>query len=290
MPIQAADTGNLEKGSNVLIGEARYTSEFNSPCIHLVERHQLGHGENTYRFLKFGQATFNSLTDGEDMVDSQDLGMTYVDASPSEVGAKFIITDKLARELKPEAFGIAGRMLGDGMGRKRDEDIIALFASLDNAFGATSKYLALSNASACVSNARGLKIPNPIYAVHSPNAIGYLAIATMAIGATYYAGLLDETTRKILSNFWRGVVINQVPFFDDGNINVISGDTTGYGAIFSKSAMGVVESKAPYTARERDESLRATEIVMVSDYIAVEIDGTYGASMRYEIGSLATNN
>jgi len=230
------------------------------------------------------------LTDGEDLVDSQEFGMTYVDAEPSEVGAKFIITDKAERELKPAMMGVAGRMLGDGMGRKRDEDIIALFSSLDNALGAASKYLSIQNAQACVSNGRGYKFPNPVYVVHHPNAIGYLAQSAMAIGSTYYIGLLDETTRKILNNFWRGVTINQVPFFDDANISVISGTTSGYGAIFSKNAMGVVESLTPRTETERDASARATELVIVADYIAVEIDGGYGASMRYEIGTLATNN
>jgi len=288
MTIQTAGLGDLEKASNVLIGEARFTAEYNSPNIHLVERHQLGHGENTYRFLKFGQASMSSLTDGEDMTDSEDFNMTYVDAEPTEVGAKFIITDKLARELKPEAMRIAGRMLGDGMGRKRDEDIIALYASLNNAFGATAKYLGNANAAACVSNTRGLKFPNPVYAVHHPNSIGYLGQAASTLGAAW-AGMPESFSAKALQNFWTGIKISGVMFFEDGNIAAIAGDTTGYGAIFSKNAMGVVESKAPYTARERDESLRATEIVMVADYIAVEIDGTYGASMRYYVSAMSTS-
>ena len=286
MPTQTATIGNLEKGSNVLIGEARFTAEYNSPCINLVERHRLGHGENTYRFLKFGQADMASLTDGQDMTDSQSFNMTYVDASPTEVGAKFIITDKLARELKPEAFRVAGRMLGDGMGRKRDEDIIALFTSLDNAFGATAKYLGNANASACVANARGLKFANPVYAVHHPNAIGYLAQAGSTLGAAW-AGMPEGRAAELLKNFWK-LNISGVPFFEDGNIAAIAGDTTGYGAIFSKNAMGVVESLTPTSERERDASLRAWEVVIVSDYIAVEIDGSYGASMRYYVSSIST--
>lgn len=288
MTIQTATLGDLEKASNVLIGEARYTAEFNSPCIHLVERQQLGKGENTYRFLKFGQATMASLTDGQDMTDSEDFNMTYVDAEPTEVGAKFIITDKAARELKPDMMRIAGRMLGDGMGRKRDEDIIALFVNLDTAMGQDSKYLGNANASSCVAGARGLKFPNPIYVVHHPNAIGYLGQSAATIRASWN-GLPDAFSSKALQNFWTGMKISGVLFFEDGNINVISTTSSGYGAIFSKNSMGVVESKAPYTAMEKDNSLRATELVIVADYIAVEIDGGYGASLRYEIGSMTTN-
>lgn len=287
MPIQTATIGNLEKGSAVLISEARYTAEHSAPCIHLIERHTLGKGENTYRFLKFGQATMGSLTDGQDMTDSQSFNTTYVDASPSEVGAKFIITDKLARELKPEAFRVAGHMLGEGMGRKRDEDIIALFSALDNAFGADNKYLGNANASACVSNSRGLKFGSMLSVVHHPNAIGYLAMAGSTLGAAW-AGMPEGYAGEILKNFWK-INISGVPFYEDGNIAKLTGYDSGYGAIFSKNAMGLVESLAPATERERDASLRAWEVVIVSDYIAVEIDGGYGASMQYEIGSYSTS-
>ena len=287
MSIQTATLGDLEKASNVLISEARFTAEFNAPCIHLIERHSLGSGENTYRFLKFGQASMGALTDGQDMTDSEDFNMTFVDAAPTEVGAKFIITDKLSRELKPSSMMIAGRMLGDGMGRKRDEDIIALFVNLDSAFGADGKNLGNANASGCVANVRGLKFANPIYSVNHPNAMGYLSQGAAALQATWN-GLPDKWSSDILRNFWK-LKISGVDFFEDGNIDKIAGTDSGYGAIFSRNCMGLVESKAPYTELERDASLRATELVIVSDYIAVEIDGSYGASMRYEIGALTTN-
>lgn len=288
MPIQTATIDSIEKGSGTLIGEARYTAEFSAPCIHLIERQTLGHGENTYRFIKFGQASMSALVDGEDMTDSQSFGLTYVDASPSEVGAKFIITDKLARELKPDAYAVAGRMLGDGMGRKRDEDIIALFSALDTAFGADGKYLGNVNAAACVMTTKALKFPNPVYAVHHPNATGYLGMAASVLQAAW-AGMPPEFAMKALQNFWTGVRISGVNFFEDGNIAKIAGYDSAYGAMFSKNAMGLVESLAPTTERERDASLRAWELNIVSDYIAVEIDGGYGASMQYEIGNYTTS-
>jgi hypothetical protein len=81
-----------------------------------------------------------------------------------------------------------------------------------------------------------------------------------------------------------------VSFYNDGNIAKISGTDSGYGAIFSKSAMCYVESQAWRTERERDASLRAWEVVTVSDYGVFELDDSYGAPMRYEIGDLTTSN
>ena len=52
--------------------------------------------------------------------------------------------------------------------------------------------------------------------------------------------------------------------------------------------MCIIESKAPGVERERDASLRGTEVVMVSDYGVFELDDSYGAPMLYEIGNLST--
>lgn len=288
MTIQTSTLGYNEYVSNVLIGEMRYTAEHSAPCIHLIERHKLAKGQRSKRFPKFGQATMSALTEGQDLIDSEDFSITYVEAEPSEVGGKFIITDKASREEIFDVFKAAGQMLGDGMGRKRDEDIIALFSALDNTFGGDNKYLGNANASGCVSNVRGLKFKNPVVAVHHPNALGYLSRAASTIGAAW-AGMPEAFAVKALADFFSGMKIGGVPFYEDGNIAKISSYDSGYGGIWGKGCMGIVEELSPTVKRETDISLRATEIVVVADYIAVEIDGGYGASMQYEIGANATN-
>jgi hypothetical protein len=269
----------------------KLTAEANAPCIHLIDRFTLPKGSKTYRFPKVGQATFAALADGVDMVDSQAIGLTYVDASPSEVGAKFILTDKLVRQASDEAFNIIGRQLGDGMARKRDEDIITLFASLDHAWGADNATLGMVQAAGLATLAVSYKFPNPIFAIHHPNAIGTLAKNAVGIGTTYYPGMVGDSSsyqNEVLKNFW-GVRVNGIPFYQDGNIAKIAGVDSAYGCIASKSCMACVESLAPNVERERDASLRGTEVNMVADYIMVEVDGNYGGYARYEIGDIVTS-
>ena len=98
-------------------------------------------------------------------------------------------------------------------------------------------------------------------------------------------GFSEERVR----NFWK-INIDGVNFFWDANIAVISGYASGYGAIFSKDAMCIVESLAPTVERERDASLRAWEIVHVTDYGVFELDDQYGFPAQYEIGNLTTTN
>jgi len=42
------------------------------------------------------------------------------------------------------------------------------------------------------------------------------------------------------------------------------------------------------TERQRDASLRATEVVMTADYGVFELDDSRGAPVTFEIGDLAT--
>jgi hypothetical protein len=287
MGIQTATTGSLEVIQNVIIAAMRYTAEYETPCWNLCTPFTLGKGEKQITSPKVGTASVSALQDGVDMTDSQDFSITSVDLTTAEVGAKFILTDKMVRQTTEDGWKMAGSLLGDAMARKRDTDVIALFSGLDYAFGADNDTLSLWGAMGCVGNARKYKFPRPIAFVQAPTVLAALSRNAAGVGSVYWAGVLQGYPEEKLRNFFK-LVLDGVPFIEAGNIDVVSGSDSGYGAIFSKAALAVVESKAPYTERQRDASLRGEELIIVSDYGCFELDGTYGASARYEIGALAT--
>ncbi len=296
MAIQTATTGNLEDAQNIVIAMSRYTAEHNAPCWNLIESFTLAQGQKQITVPKVSQMTAVGLTDGVDLVNTDDIGMTTVDLTANEVGLKVILTDKLLRQQNENVFNMVGVQMGDAMARKRDRDVIALFTGLNGGttLGVDGANLSLHMATSCVVFATAQKFPGQVSVVHHPNALGNLSKGTMSIGAgagvtqvSYYTGILQGFSEKLLRNFW-SLNINGINFFHDGNIDKDSSNDSGYGAIFSKHAMCHIESLAPMTERERDASLRAWEIVMVSDYGVFELDDGYGAPMLYEIGALST--
>ena len=287
MGIQTATTGSLEAIQNIIIAAMRYTAEYEAPCWNLCTAYTLGKGEKTITSPKVGTATISALADGVDMSNSQDFSITSVDLATSEVGAKFILTDKMVRQVTEDGWKMAGQLLGDAMARKRDQDVIALFSGLDYAWGADNDALSAWGALGEIANASKYKFPKPIAYVHNPIAIATLARNLAGVGSVYYAGIMQGYPEDKLRSFFN-FSINGVPFISAGNIEVVSGSDSAYGAIFSKAALATVESKAPYTERERDASLRAEELIIVADYGCYELDGTYGASCRHEIGEMAT--
>ena len=286
--IQTATTGQLEDAQDIILEKVRYTAEFAAPVWNTFESMTLKQGAKQIVVPKIGTMTISALQDGVDIIDNQDIGMTTTTLTTSEVGAKVILTDKLLRQENDSPLAMVGTQLGDAMARKKDTDCIALFSGFSNTVGADNIYLFLSNATAAVAYAKANKFPSPIVFVHAPYTLAYLARQAAGVGTTYFAGVLQGLPESLLRNYWQ-MVIDGVNFINAGNIAKISGYDSGYGAIYSKSACVTVNSKAPYTATQRDESLRATELVIVSDYGVFELDDSYGAKAQFEMGAISTS-
>ena len=285
-----ATTGNLENAQNIIITAARFTEEHNAPAMALIEQMNLPKGAKQVTVPKVGQMTISDLTDGFDIVDEEEIGMTTVDLTASEVGAKVILTDKLIRQSANNIFSIVGRQLGDAMARKKDTDVHALYSGLNGGttFGATNTAMSLANVAGAIANAKGQKFGSQIYILQHPFATFDIAnTAVTATGAA--AGIPDGFATDLLQNFFSNIrPLNGVPIFEDGNLSRDSGDDA-VGVIADKSALGVLKSVDTRTERQRDASMRATEIIITADYGVFEIDDTKGAPLTFDASAPATS-
>ncbi|KKN57537.1 hypothetical protein LCGC14_0560830 [marine sediment metagenome] len=293
MAIQTASlTAGIVACQNIVISQVRYTAESAAPCRQLIEHFTLGQGEKSITVPKVAQATAQQLTDGVDMVDEEDLGISTVDLTTAEVGLKFVLTDKLIRQFNEDVFKVTGRQMGEAMARKVDRDIIALFSSLNGGvtLGVDNALLNLFAIMGCVGFSESKLYPKPIHIVHHPNAMVELNRNITGAHKKFASAQMGMQTaaEKYMERFYTAT-INGVDVYWDANIDKASNDS-GYGAIFSKNAMCIIESKAAGVERERDASLRGWEIVMVADYGVFELDDAYGAPMLYEIGTMNTTS
>ncbi len=290
---QTATTGNLENAQRIIISAARYTEEHNAPALALIEQFKLPKGAKQVTVPKVAQMSMSDLVDGQDIVDEEEIGMTTVDLTASEVGAKVILTDKLVRQSAPNVFSIIGRQLGDGMARKKDGDVIALYSALNSGtdLGADGREMNTANVHAIISQAKANKFGSQVYIVHHPNAVATLSKQSATTADTAAAaGLTNGWSVDLLQNFYSGLrPINGISIFEDGNIDKVSGVDSGIGVIADKSALAALTSVDTRTERQRDASLRATEVVMTADYGVFELDDTRGAPVTFEIGDLATS-
>ena len=286
---QTATTGNLEKAQKTIIAAARYTEEHNAPAMALIESMSLPRGASTVTVPKVGQMSMSDLVDGQDIVDEEEIGMTTVDLTASEVGAKIILTDKLVRQMAMNVFSIIGRQLGDGMARKKDTDVHALYSGLNGGttLGAAGATMSLANIAGAIAYTKANKFGSQTYILQHPNAVFDIANTAVTASSTYPvpAGWSSD----LLGNFFSGLrPLNGVPIFEDGNLSIDSSDDA-VGVIANKDALVVLNSVDTRTERQRDVSLRATEVVMTADYGVFELDDTRGAPFTFDAAAPSTS-
>ena len=283
---QTSTTGNLENAQKIIISAARYTEEHNAPALALIESFSLGKGEKQVTVPKVGQMSMSDLVDGQDIIDEEEIGMTTVDLTASEVGAKVIITDKLLRQSAVNVMSIIGRQLGDGMARKKDTDVHALYSGFSTSLGAANTTMSLANTAGAIAYAKANKFGSQVYIIQHPNAVFDIANTAVTASTTY--PVPKGWSEDLLGEFFSGLrPLNGVAIFEDGNLTIDASDDV-VGAIADKSALCVLNSVTTKTERQRDASLRATEIIMTSDYGVFELDDSRGASLTMDASAPST--
>ena len=281
-----SNSGVLANISKEMIAIIRYTNEHNAVMAALVEMHNLAKGEDTALFPKVGQVNVRVLNEGEDMTDEQDLGLTTLSVQTNQVGGYIILTRKAQRRTSASAgtlTRIVARQFGDAEARLENEDLLGLFSALNGGtdLGAAGRELSAANASAIIAVAKTNKYGNQVRVVHHPNTILRLARDSSSFGSGIVRPLPDGFSKDVLDNFYSGFRISTVPFFESGDITRDSSDDA-IGAIFDKSAMGVLKEAAPRSTTTYLSRRDADEIVFRREYIAFEIDDTKGAPVTMD--------
>lgn len=291
---QTATTGNLANAQRIIIDQTRYTEEHNAPAMALTEMFTLQNGAKQVTVPKVGRMAVSDLVDGEDIIDEEDIAMSSVDFTSSEVGAKVVLTDKLVRQSQPSVFSIVGRQLGDAMARKKDTDVHALYGALNGGttLGNPGVQFSAMAWTGCIATAKaggvaGTPFGTTLYGLVHPNSMtDFIRSAAVSPSNTY--PVPRGWSEDLLKDFYVGMKpINGVPLFEDGNLAVdSSGDATG--VIANKGALATLMSVKMKTERQRDASLRGTEVVITSDYGVFELDDAQGAGIVYDASAPST--
>ncbi len=272
---------DLAAGSMAMVSAARYTYEHDAVFTNTVNKMTIGQGEKSIYIPKFGAISMDDLIDGVDMSNSQTLTITGTTHTTDEAGAKVVVTKKLRNQLKEPAFRAAGKLIGNAMGKKLDQDGLALFSGLDAGLGADSTTFTLGHLLAAVTQCRGQAepVPWPMVSVMHPYDL-HILIDKFSDPAT--SNFPEAYMLSTLKDYWVGnLKLYNLPVLADGNLVIDSSNTT-YGAVYSKEAFIYVVSYEPENWVVYDDSLRGWEIGIVHDYKMVEEDGTYGRYMRFE--------
>lgn len=255
-----------------VISKARETEIFNFPMAALVQNIPKKGKGSTVNIPYWGILSASTLAEGVDMVATETMEDTNVPITLSEVGAKVILTDNLIEDDQEEVRGIAGKLLGNAMGLKRDQDLNLLLDNGTTSLCGTGNPLTMGHIAAARAllqgnaTSAGGPCPGPYTVIlHPYQTLDLVDVVTPIIPAATY---LNVTGTALTDEILRQYVIGRLfgmNIVEDGNIDFVTTDDIK-GGVIGPTSIILATAREWNVEPERDASLRAWELNCVGRY------------------------
>jgi hypothetical protein len=306
MPLNTAGgSGTLDASLNTIITEFKLLSQERGTIRQTATQYTLEpHSGASKVVLNYGRVVAYGVAEGVDVVQAQALADTQTAYTPSEVAVQVLVSDRtIDRVADPALMRQVGRMMSNAYELKEDGDGAAQYSSFTATLGSSGVVATVGHTQAARAILRiGNSVatpepaPAPFYAGFHPNSLAPITARLIPLaagpGATTLgaagvmgaapAGPVPEgpSADALRSGKFPGM-LSGFTFVDSANV-AISG-TDAINAFYSKEGLIYVSELEPTEERERDASLRATEINIVGSYaFGVYRPAAYGIKATFD--------
>ena len=216
---------------------------------------------------------------------------TKVTFTPGEVGIMYTVTDVSGRKSLQTLPQITSRGVRACL-KKWETDATALFAGFtgNTAIGTSGADLSLGQFQSAIYTLEAADIPGPYVFVGHQIQISDLRTAILASGAAIWSNESVAAQRGLIGDNngntgFKGNLLG-IDCFASSTCALVNTNADRSGAMFRMpvdddegAALAIVWSKQLGVELQRDASLRATEVVLVSDYAVGEVRDAFGVQV-----------
>lgn len=261
-----------------IVAEAEFVIQEQSIMKNLVKNYTIAGGGKSVEVPIYSAIAAAAVAEATDLANTA-VNPSSVTITASEVGVMTTLTD-LARNSAPRNVAAdIGRLFGEGIAKKMDQDLIGLFDGFSVALGDGTAAITASSIFNAASTLRAEGLPtNECYAVLHPKiAYDLKANLTNTFANPNAGDLQNEALRSGYVGQIAGITV-----FETSNMSN-SGNAGDYkGAVFHKDALGLAMMQGIKIETQRDASLRADEIVASAVYGVGELHNSYGIEMHFD--------
>jgi len=270
-------TSTLDDLFTSIVREAIFTAQESSLVRNLVTTYDIsGDDGKAIQVPVYPEVSAAGLTEGTDM-SSTAVSTTSVTITAAEVGVQAVLTDLAARSSSRDIAGDLGKVLGEGIAKKMDEDLIALFDGFSTSVGSAGTELIASHIFSAAARLDNANAPGQKYMViHPYQAYNLKANLTNTFANPNGGDLQNEAMR----NGYVGRIAG-VDIFESANITR-DGSDDAKGAVFVPQAIGLAVKWDINIEPERDASIRGWELNATACYGVVELKDDYGIEMYFD--------
>ena len=254
-----------------IVAEAQFVIQEQSIMKNLVKNYAIAGGGKSVEVPIYAAVAAAAVAEATDLANTA-INPTSVTITAAEVGVMTTLTDLAKNSAPRNVAADIGRLFGEAIAKKMDQDLIALFDGFSTAVGTDSAAITPALLFNAASTLRALGLPvNETYCVLHPK-VAY----DLKSGLTNtFAGLSTNISNEALENGFIGQIAG-IKIFETGNM--ANTGTTGdfKGGIFHKDALAIAMMQDLKIETQRDASLRGTEIVATAVYGVGELHDSYG--------------
>jgi len=259
-----------------IVAEALFVASEKSIMRPLVKNYAISGGGKSVEVPIYAAVSAAAVSEASDLSNTA-INPTSVTITASENGIMTTLTD-LARNSAPRNVAAdIGKLFGDAIAKKIDQDLTALFDGFSTAVGSGSTALTAALVFQSIANVRnaGVSMDGVSAVLHPMVAYDLKANLTNTFANANGNDLANEALRN-------GFVgrLGGVPIYETTNVSN-DGTAGDYKqGVFHRDALGLAMMQDLKIETQRDASLRADEIVATAVYGVGELNDSYGVELH----------
>lgn len=268
-----------------IVAEAMFVASERSIMRGLVRNFSLGAGQGkTVTLPIYPTVSAAALTEGDE-VSNTAVSTSGATVTISPVAVRTMVTDLALTASASNVVADLGRVFGEGIARKIDADLMALFDGFStNALGDGTAAIAPADIFKAVAQLRTAGVPlDGIVAVLHP-AIAYdLKAALTTQGNTAFAA--NGTSNDVANEAMRMGLVGMlagIPIYESANMANTGTAGDFKGAVFHRDALGIATIGDITIETQRRASYVGTDVVASLHYGVAELYDGYGVELHYD--------
>ena len=267
-----------------IVQEALFVASERSIMRGLVKNYTLAPSQGkTIQVPIYPIQTAAAVTEGDE-VSNTAVSTDVATFNVAQVGLRTLVTDMAINASASNVVSDLGRLFGEAIARKMDQDLIAQFANFTtNTVGSTSTTVTPALLMQAITKLKNAAVPTDglVMVLHPSIAYDLKAALTTTGNTAFAAGAFGPTANEAMQMGYVGQLFG-VPVFESANFSNTGAAGDYVGGVFHRDALGLGIMRDIQIETQRRASYLGTDIVASAMYGTGVVYEGYGVAASFD--------
>ena len=283
MAVGPSTTTSLNDLLPEIIQEAMFVASERSIMRGLVKNYTLspGQGKNVNVPI-YPRQTAAVISEGSE-VDSTEVATNNAVLTVQTVAIRTLLTDLARTSAASNVVADLGRLFGEAVARKMDQDLTALFAGFAAGYGNYTQVITAEDIFKAVATLKADAVPTEgmVCVLHPEIAFSLKKELTTAGAVPFTSGAYSEVSNEAMRMGYVGQLAG-IPIYETSNIAAVTNPGDFPGAVFQRDALGLGMIGDIRIETQRRASFLGDDIVCSAYYGVGELQDGYGRHLKFD--------